>query len=46
MRCDFAKYPNVQRWMNNMKKLQSWPKLNEVFYGLVESVKNQQFVAV
>jgi glutathione S-transferase len=46
VRCDFAKYPNVQRWMGNMKKLHSWPKVNEVFYGLVESVKDQKFVAV
>jgi|SRR5579863_3367890 glutathione S-transferase len=46
VRCDFSKYPNVVRWMNNMKKLQSWGKINEVFYGLVENVKNLQFVAI
>lgn len=46
VRCDFSKYPNVQRWLNNMKNLSSWPKVNEAFYGLVESVKNQPFVAV
>jgi glutathione S-transferase len=46
IRCDFSAYPNVQRWLNNVKKLPSWPKVNEVFYGLVESVKGQQFHAI
>ena len=46
IRCDLSAYPNVQRWLNNMKKLPSWPKVNEVFNGLVESVKQQQFHAI
>jgi glutathione S-transferase len=46
IRCDFSKYPNVQRWLGNMKKLKSWPKVNEVFYGLVNQVKDQKFVAL
>jgi len=46
IRCDFSAYPNVERWLNNVKKLPSWPKVNEVFYGLVDSVKAQQFHAV
>lgn len=45
IRCDFARFPNVQRWLNNMKKLKSWPKVNEVFYGFAESVKAQPFNA-
>ena len=44
--CDFAGYPNIKRWLDNMKRLPSWPKVNEVFYGLVESVKGQSFVRV
>ena len=32
--------------INNMKKLPSWSKVNEVFNGLVESVKQQQFHAI
>ena len=44
--CDFASYPNIKRWLGNMKRLPSWPKVNEVFYGLVESVKGQRFVAL
>jgi len=46
IRCDFSKYPNVQRWLNNMKKRPSWDKVNEVFYGLVEAVKEQPFHAI
>ncbi len=43
---DFAPYPNVQAWIARMKKLPSWDKVNEVFNGLVESVKSQQFVTL
>jgi glutathione S-transferase len=46
VRVDFSKYPNVQRWLNNMKKLPNWSKINEVFYGFVESVKQQPFHAI
>jgi glutathione S-transferase len=46
VRCDFSAYPNVQRWLNNMKKLPSWNPVNEVFHGLVASVKEQPFHAI
>ena len=46
MRCDFSKYPNVERWLANVKKLKTWPQVNEVFYGLVEQVKDQPFEAI
>jgi glutathione S-transferase len=46
IRCDFSKYPNVQRWIANMKKLKSWPAVNEVFYGFAASVKDKEFVAL
>ena len=43
IRCDFSAYPNIQRWLDNMKRLQSWSTVNEVFYGFVESVKDKSF---
>jgi glutathione S-transferase len=43
---DFSPYPNVTRWLDNMKRLPSWPKVNEVFYGLVDAVKGQKFVTL
>jgi len=46
VKCDFTPYPNVQRWLGNMKKLKSWPKVNEVFDGFKASVKDQQFAAL
>jgi glutathione S-transferase len=45
IRCDFSAYPNVQRWLNSMKRLRSWPKTNEALYGFAESVKGQKFDA-
>ncbi len=46
IRCDMSPYPNVQRWIGNMKKLPSWDKINEVFYGFAGSVKDQPFKAL
>ena len=43
IRMDFGSYPNIKRWLGNMKKLKSWPKINEVFYGFADMVKAQQF---
>jgi glutathione S-transferase len=44
--CDFSKYLNVQRWLDAMKKLPSWPKINEALYGFAEAVKGQPFVRI
>ena len=43
IRMDFASYPNVRRWLGNMKKLKSWPSVNEVFYGFQGMLKDQKF---
>ncbi|MEY4966275.1 MAG: hypothetical protein RL274_1858 [Pseudomonadota bacterium] len=44
--CDFAAYPNVQRWLANMKKLKSWDKVNEIFTGYAASNKGKEFARV
>jgi glutathione S-transferase len=44
--CNYAPYPNVTRWLGNVKKLKSWSKVNEGFYGLVNSVKDKTFQAI
>lgn len=41
--CDFSKYPNVERWLNNMKRLPSWPQVNEALYELADALKEQEF---
>jgi len=46
IRCDFSKYPNVERWLNNMKKQPNWTKVNEVFYGLRDALKDKPFIAI
>ena len=46
IRIDFSPYPHVQRWLGNMKKLRSWPTVNEAFEGLREAVKAQPFVTL
>jgi glutathione S-transferase len=46
IRLDFSRFPNIQRWLGNMKKLKSWDKVNEVFYGFRDAVKDQKFVTL
>jgi glutathione S-transferase len=45
IRSDLAAYPNVKRWLGNMKKLKSWAKTNEVIDGFAGSL-NGPFVTV
>jgi glutathione S-transferase len=44
--CDFADYPNVQRWLDNVKQLKSWGPVNELFNGFVAMNKGRQFARV
>ena len=46
IKVDFSAYPNIKRWLDNMKKLPSWPKVNEAFNGLVAAMKDKQFVTL
>lgn len=46
IRCDFSAYPNVERWLNNMRKLESWNKINEAHHGFIKMVKDQPFKAL
>ncbi|HEU5074640.1 MAG TPA: glutathione S-transferase family protein [Polyangiaceae bacterium] len=44
--CDFAEYPNVARWVANMKKLKSWQSVNEALYNFRDAVAAQSFEKV
>jgi len=44
LRFDFSAYPNVARWLGNMKKLDAWEAVNEALYGFADAVKDQSFV--
>jgi glutathione S-transferase len=46
IRMDFKSTPNVKRWLENMKRLRSWNKVNEVFYGFQGAVKDQPFATL
>ncbi len=46
IRCDFSRYPNVERWLANMKSLPAWPKVHEVFAGFTDSLKDTPFVTI
>ena len=42
--CDLKAYPNILRWLDNMKKLKTWPQVNEVFDGFKKQLEGQTFV--
>ena len=46
VRIDFTKFPKINRWLNNMKKLKSWPPINEALYGFAGMVKDKDFVRI
>lgn len=44
--CTLSDYPNVQRWLRNMKSLKSWSKTHEAIDGFAAAMKGKQFVTV
>ena len=44
--CDLSAYPNIKRWLDNMKKLKSWDRVNEVFNGFVAANKGKDCTRV
>lgn len=46
IRCNFAAYPNVARWLDTMKSRPGFDKVYEVARGFAASLKEQPFVAV
>jgi glutathione S-transferase len=44
--CRFEGYPNVQRWISNMKKLGSWGNVNAVMNGFAGANAGKQFETV
>jgi len=44
--CDFTPYPNIKRWLDNMKNLKSWDKVNEAFSGYAASNKGKEFARI
>jgi glutathione S-transferase len=46
LRSSYAAYPNVERWLGNVKALKSWGKVHEVIDGFAASLKDKSFVGV
>jgi glutathione S-transferase len=46
IRCRYAAYPNVERWLRNMKALKSWPQVHETIDGFAASLKDKPFVTI
>lgn len=41
--CQWTRFPNVTRWIDNVKKLGSWGRINEAMVGFADSMKDQKF---
>ncbi|HEY3495980.1 MAG TPA: glutathione S-transferase family protein [Polyangiaceae bacterium] len=46
LRFDFKPYPNVQRWLGNVKKLRTWNSVNEALYGFQQYLKDAPFITL
>ena len=44
--CDLKSYPNVQRWIGNVKKQPNYEKVNEVFNGFRASTAGKSWATV
>lgn len=44
--CDFNEYPNVRRWLDNMRGLRTWHAVNEVFEGMAAGNRGKEFERV
>jgi glutathione S-transferase len=45
--CNLAPFPNISRWLANLRALKSWARVNEVYYKYgVEPNKGKSFVTI
>lgn len=44
--CDFSAYPNIKRWLGNMKKLKSWNQVSKDIDDFAAANKGREFVRV
>lgn len=45
IKVDIAKYPNVRKWLDNVKGLPNWGKVSEALDGFAASIADKEFVA-
>ena len=46
IRCSYSAYPNIERWLRNMKALRNWSKVHEAIEGFGASLKDKSFIAI
>jgi len=46
IRCDYSAYPNVCRWLGDMKRLPGWRRASEVIDGFAASLQDKQFATL
>ena len=46
VQCKYQDYPNLCRWINNMKALKHWGQVHEVADGFAASLQDKQFVSI
>ncbi len=44
--CRYEDYPNIRRWIGNMKALKSWDQVHEAVDGFAASLRDRQFVSI
>jgi glutathione S-transferase len=44
--CDFAAYPNIRRWLGNIRQLRSWNEVNAIFESIAAGNRGKDFVRV
>ena len=44
--CEYQDYPNVRRWISQMKALPHWAEVHEVANGVTASLKDKEFVSI
>jgi glutathione S-transferase len=44
--CDFSAYPNVERWLSNMRALPHWKDVNAMMEGAAAGNKGKEFVTL
>ena len=43
---EYEAYPNIKRWMNNMKQLKNWTQVHTAFDGFAASLKGKTFIRI
>ena len=46
IRTEFTAYPNIQDWLDRIRKLPNWAKVNQTLAGFREALKDQKFETV